>query len=77
MNGQKREFTQEEVLYIVNNWGKESAHSMKKKFNCSWYAVCRVAKENGLELPKSNNWTKEEVQTLKDLSGKYHYEIIA
>lgn len=30
MNGKKREFTQEEVLYIVNNWGKESAHSMKK-----------------------------------------------
>lgn len=77
MKGQKREFTPEEVEYIVNNWGKESAHSMKKKFNCSWNAVCRVAKENGLELPKSNNWTKEEVQTLKDLSGKYHYEIIA
>lgn len=77
MKGQKREFTPEEVEYIVNNWGKESAHSMKKKFNCSWNAVCRVAEENGLELPKSNNWTKEEVQTLKDLSGKYHYEIIA
>lgn len=30
MKGQKREFTPEEVEYIVNNWGKESAHSMKK-----------------------------------------------
>lgn len=77
MNGQKREFTPEEVEYIINNWGKESAYSMKKKFNCSWYAVCRVAEANGLELPKSNSWTKEEVQTLKDLSKKYHYEIIA
>ena len=77
MKGQKREFTPEEVEYIVNNWGKESAHSMKKKFNCSWNAVCRVAEENGLELPKSNNWTKEEVQALKNLSEKYHYEIIA
>lgn len=71
MKGQKREFTPEEVEYIVNNWGKESAHSMKKKFNCSWNAVCRVAEENGLELPKSNNWTKEEVQTLKDLCSRF------
>lgn len=77
MNGQKREFTAEEVEYIVNNWGKKSAYSMKKKFNCSWYAVCRVAEANGLELPKSNHWTKEEVETLKKLSKKYHYEVIA
>ena len=77
VRGQKREFTAEEVEYIVNNWGKESAHSMKKKFNCSWYAVCRVAEENGLDLPESNEWKAEEVQILKKLSRKYHYEIIA
>jgi len=75
--GEKRIFTEEEVKYIVNNWGKESAHSMKKKFECSWYAVCNVAKSHGLKLPESNEWSKEDVETLKELSDKFHYEEIA
>lgn len=77
MRGQKREFTDEEIDYIISNWGKESAHSMKKKFNCSWYAVCRIAEENGLDLPESNEWTNEQVKMLETLSEKYHYKKIA
>ena len=77
MKGTKREFTEEEIQYIINNWGKESAHSMKKKFNCSWYAVCKVGEKHGLEIPKSNEWTNEEIETLKLLSDKYHYSEIA
>lgn len=77
MRGEKKIFTEEEIKYIVDNWGKESAHSMKKKFNCSWYAVCKVAEQNGLELPKSNEWTKEDENTLIELSEKFHYEEIA
>lgn len=73
----KKVFTEEEVKYILDNWGKESAHSMKKKFNCSWYAVCNVAKEHGLELPKSNEWTKEEIEFLKELSKTHNYKDIA
>lgn len=77
MRGKKREFTQDEINYIVNNWGKESPNSMKKKFNCSWYAVCKVAEKYGLEIPTSNEWTDEEIKTLKTLSDKYHYSEIA
>ena len=50
---------------------------MKKKFNCSWYAVCKVAENHGLEIPTSNEWTNEEIETLKLLSDKYHYSEIA
>ena len=77
MSREKKIFTNEEIKYIIENWGKESAHSMKKKFNCSWYAVCKVAEEHGLELPKSNEWTDEDVKTLIELSEKNHYDEIA
>lgn len=77
VRGKAREFTEEEIRYIVDNWGKETAHSMKKKLNCTWYAVCKVAEKYGLELPTSNKWTTEEIETLKLLSDKYHYSEIA
>ena len=73
MRGQKYEFTQEQIDYIINNWGVETAHSMKKKFGCSWYAVCSIAKEHGLEMPESNAWNEEDIELLKSLSNKYHY----
>jgi len=72
-----RIFTDEEVNYIIDNWGKESVHSMKIKFKCSWCAVTKVAEKNGLKLPTSNEWTEEDVETLKVLSDKYHYKEIA
>lgn len=77
MRGEKRIFTEEEIKYIIDNWGKESAHSMKKKFNCSWYAVCSVAEKHGLDMPKSNEWTEEDVDVLKELSEEFHYFEIA
>lgn len=77
MRGKKFEFTEEQIQYILDNWGKESAHSMKKKFGCTWYAVVGIAEANGLELPTSNDWTEEEIDTLKLLAEKYHYEDIA
>ena len=77
MRGKKKVFTEEEIKYIIDNWGKESPHSMKKKFSCTWYAVVKVAEKHGLEIPKSNEWTKEEIEELKNLSDKYHYTKIA
>lgn len=77
MKGKKREFTDDEIQYIINNWGKETPHSMKKRFNCSWYAVCKVAEKHGLEIATSNEWTNEEIEALKLLSDKYHYSEIA
>lgn len=75
--GQKFEFSQDQKDYIVNNWGKESAHSMKNKFGCSWYAVCNVAKEFELDMPESNKWTEEQINLLIKMSDKMHYEKIA
>lgn len=77
MPGKKYEFTEEQIKYIIDNWGKESPHSMKKKFGCTWYAVCKVAESHGLEIPTSNAWTEEEIKVLKELSDKYHYTEIA
>ena len=77
MRGKSYEFTDEQIQYIISNWGKESPHCMKKKFGCSWYAVCKIAEEHGLEIPKSNEWTEEEIETLKWLATKHHYSEIA
>ena len=77
MRGKKKVFTEEEIKYIIDNWGKESPHSMKKRFECSWYAISKVAQSAGLPLPTSNSWTKEEIETLRELSDKYHYSEIA
>lgn len=78
MRRPKRVFSEEEKKYIKDNWGKESAHSMKKKFDCSWEAVCNVAKDYGLEMPtREGEWTKEDIETLKNLAEDVHYEEIA
>ena len=77
MGGKKYEFSQEQVKYIIDNWGKESPHSMKKRFGCTWYAVCKIAQQHGLEIPTSNEWTEEEINTLIELSDKYHCTEIA
>lgn len=77
MRSKKFEFTDEQINYIIENWGKESVYSMKTKFGCTWCAVARVAKANSLELPTSNEWTKEEIETLKLLANEYHYKDIA
>lgn len=77
MSTKLHEFSEKDISYIIENWGQESPHSMKKKFNCSWYAVCKVAKENGLQPPKSSVWSEEEINDLKALSDEYHYTEIA
>lgn len=74
---EKRIFTKEEINYIIDNWGKESAYSMRKKFKCSFEAVCKVATENGLEKPKSNQWTEEEIEYLQDNFKTSTYEEIS
>lgn len=78
MRGKKHEFSEIDKKYIVDNWGKESPYSMRKKFNCSWEAVCSVAKENNLDIPiRTDIWTKEDIETLIILAEDMHYEDIA
>ena len=77
MRGKKFEFTPEQEKFIVDNWGKVSAHHMKNMFGCSWYAVVSIAKKYDLELPESHKWTEEENEFLKKLAIDTHYEDIA
>ena len=73
----KNDFTDEEKKYIIDNWNKESISSMRKKLKCGWKTVAKFATSNGLELPKSNKWTDDEVSMLIELSKKYSAEQIA
>lgn len=77
MRGQKYIFTEEQKKYIIDNWGKESIHSMKNRFNCSWYAIAAVGKDNNLELPKFNEWTEEDVNKLIEYAKEYDVKTIA
>ena len=77
MKGKKHIFTEEQIKYIIDNWNKESIHSMKKRFNCSWYAIASVGKEHNLELPSANTWTNEEINILKEYAKKYTVKTIA
>ena len=77
MAREKRVFTEEETEYILSHWEKESIHSMKKKFHCTWSAIAKVGENAGLALPESNNWTEEEIEALITMSDKFHYKKIA
>jgi|GEM_PF-2204387 len=64
----KYEFSDEQIEYIKENWGKESAHSMKKRFGCTVYVIVKLAESLGYEKPKSSSkklWTKEEEEILR------------
>ena len=77
MRGEKYIFTEEQLKYIDENWGKETAHSMKLKFGCTWYAVVKAAETMGHEPPESNEWTDDDVKRLKELAEIHHYTVIA
>ena len=77
MRGVPFEFSEEQIQYIVENWGKESVHQMKTKIGCTWNAVAKVAEEYGLEIPTSNDWTEEEIELLKQLAPYYSYQEIS
>lgn len=74
------QFTEEQIQYIKQNWGKESAGSIAKKFGCSWYILVKVAEQLGLSRPPTKNdrlWSKEEEQMLKEMWGYAPIERIA
>ena len=64
----KREFNEEEISFIVNNWGSISCYRMRKVLSCSYEALIKVAKKYNLEIPKSNAWSNEEESLLKELA---------
>ena len=52
-------------------------HTIKKEYDTTWFTVSKIIEAAGLELPKSNSWTKKELEQLKELSEEYHYKDIA
>lgn len=74
----KKELTVKEKEEIVNKYKQGiSIHSLKKEYNTTWYTIGKIIESAGLELPKSDKWTDEEINRLKELSGGYHYKDIA
>ena len=72
-----RVFTEEELQYILENWGRVSIHEMRTVLKCSQQVITRVAEEYQLELPKNRFWTEEEVLLLKEMAPHYTIEEIA
>ena len=77
MKGKKFEFSDEQIKYIIDHWGIESIHSMKKMFNCSWYAIANIGKKYNLKLPESNKWTDDDIDKLVEYSKEYDLKTIA
>ncbi len=73
----KREFTDEEIKYIVDNWGVESIYKMRKKFDCSWNVISEIGIKYNLKIPTSRVWSEQDVSLLKELSSTHHYKEIA
>ena len=72
-----RVFTEEELQYILKNWGSVSVHEMRTVLNCSQIAIMRVAEQYHLELPSNRFWTKEDIKRLKELAPHFTIEEIA
>lgn len=73
----KHIFSKEEEKYILDNWGKISIHAMKNNIGCTWNAVYVFAKDNNLNLPKSNAWSDDDVEKLIEYAEKYDFKKIA
>ena len=71
---EKRVFTEEEIDYILDNWGKMSARAMARSLHASRDTLARIAKELDLEMPKNYYWTKEEIELLTLLAEEMPYQ---
>ncbi len=74
---QKHIFTEEEIKYIKDNWGKISIDKLKNIIGCRRETIIKLAQEYELSIPKSNKWTEDEINKLKELSKSTHYTKIA
>ncbi|MBR2827640.1 MAG: hypothetical protein IKE70_00195 [Bacilli bacterium] len=72
-----REFSEEEIQFILNNWGNLSMHEMRIQIRCSQKALLKVAEEYQLELPLNRFWTDEEIKLLKNMAPYYTIEDIS
>ncbi len=74
---QKFYWTEEKVFELKNIWNTKSLYKIAADFHTTEETIREKASEIGLEEYKSNRWTKEEEQLLREYSKKYVTKTIA
>lgn len=74
---QKFYWTEEKVDELRNIWNTKSLYKIATDFHTTEENIREKAREIGLEEYKSNRWTKEEEDLLRDYSKKYVTKTIA
>ena len=74
---QKFYWTEEKVSELKNIWNTKSLYKIAADFHTTEETIREKASEIGLEEYKSNRWTKEEEQLLREYSKKYVTKTIA
>ena len=77
MGREIRKFTQEEIDFIINNSDKMTLNKIRKTINCSEKALELFARDNNISFQKSNRWTKNDLEELKELAKTKRIEEIA
>ena len=75
----KRNWTEEEDNYILNNYNKLTWKEMSTFLNCAIYTVKKRAESLGLEIEfkEIKPWTEEDINLLREYAGKYGKRTIA
>lgn len=74
---QKFYWTEEKVSELKNIWNTKSLYKIAAYFHTTEETIREKASEIGLEEYKSNRWTKEEEEILREYSEKYVTKTIA
>ena len=74
---QKFYWTEEKVDELKNIWNTKSLYKIAADFHTTEEKIREKASEIGLEEYKSNRWTKEEEELLREYSKKYVTKTIA
>lgn len=70
-------WTEEKVEELKRVWNTKSLYKLAAEFHTTEETIIEKARELGLEEYKSNRWTKEEEQLLREYAKKYVTKTIA
>ena len=74
---EKHKWTEEELIELKEKWNKMSLYKLAAHFHTNTDEILLRAKELNLEEYKSNRWTKEEENLLREYADIYLTEEIA
>lgn len=74
---QKFYWTEDKVIELKNIWNTKSLYKIATEFHTTEETIMEKVEELGLEEYKSNRWTKEEEELLREYSKKYVTKTIA